>query len=202
MNISDKLEGLAEVFSNEFLLNPYLAYTEHGLHALFFNFLLTKLGQEKITLFSEWKEQRVCLIQKEYPTAANFERSRRQNWDISILECPLKSLKENEPNSFDFFSLEAVFEFGLNASFKHLESDIERLAHKDANLKNAYIMHFYRLSEAGARFSSRDCSTNSKSILFPDQIEQQIKGKKVTVFYALVDLTQKHTSIFKKISGQ
>lgn len=169
-----------EEFCFEFLDSPYLCYTEHGLHALFFNRLYKNLPAE--SRYSIWNGQKVCIIQKEYPTADRLGKGRRQNWDIAILETPLQSIKEP---SYDYFKLNSVVEFGLNESKDHLEDDIARLSHPKANLKLGFIVHLYRVSE---EISGHDWTSRQKRFTDEKEIADLLKGKKgLTAYFALVD---------------
>ena len=64
------IEETLEEFCKEFLENPYLCYTEHGLHALFYTRLYNKLSDSD--RFFTYKNQMVCVIQKEYPTESKL----------------------------------------------------------------------------------------------------------------------------------
>ena len=66
-------------FCKEFVEHPYLCYTEHGLHALFFARLYAALPPDERYL--EFAGKRVSVVQKEYPTHHHLDRPRRQNWD-------------------------------------------------------------------------------------------------------------------------
>ena len=76
-------------FCCEFVRNPYLCYTEHGQHALFFSRLLAAIPESQRHGF--WREQKVCLVQKEYATASRLGKSRRQEWDVPVLKSPLSN---------------------------------------------------------------------------------------------------------------
>ena len=78
-------------FCKEFIEHPYLCYTEHGLHALFFARLYEKLP--KSMRYFDFHKHRVCVIQKEYPTDHSLGKSRRQNWDISVITPPAEMPK-------------------------------------------------------------------------------------------------------------
>jgi hypothetical protein len=56
-------------FCQNFIAHPYLCYTEHGQHALFYSMLYNVIPEEQryVTI----KNQKVCIIQKEYPTAGS-----------------------------------------------------------------------------------------------------------------------------------
>ena len=63
-DISEVIEQTLKEFCLDFLRNPYLCYTEHGLHALFYARLYIALppADRYLTL----DERQVCVLQKEY----------------------------------------------------------------------------------------------------------------------------------------
>lgn len=159
------LRECIEDFLREFVEKPYLCYTEHGQHALFFNRLHQRLAvsYKTWTLGNQTIETiETCLIQKEYPTAEDLDKPRRQNWDISLLETPLDSIKSEHP--FDYFKLAAVVEFGMNEQIAHLIDDYLRVSHPGANVDHRYVVQLYRLSTAGKQKSGRDWSPNADNI--------------------------------------
>jgi hypothetical protein len=175
-------------FCLDFVANPYLCYTEHGQHALFYSILYRVIPEEQryVTI----KNQKVCVIQKEYPTAGKLGKPQRQHWDLAILKPNQMNGKEL---SYDFLKLLAVIEFGMNESREHLEDDIERLCHKEANVEYRFIVHLYRLSESGNRFSNRDWSTKSPRIMTIKDIQLLSAGKPVDIYMALTDSTGRYS---------
>jgi hypothetical protein len=182
---------VAADFCAEFVKNPYLCYTEHGLHALFYTKLYNTLMPEE--RYTEWAGHRVCVIQKEYPTARPLGKPRRQNWDIAVIKTPPESRPDSQP-SYDYLRLAAVVELGMNEAQEHLEDDLSRLCHADANIENGFIIHLYRISGPEVQVSGRDWSPNSKRILTYEQVAELAKGKAVEVFYGLADSTDRHPS--------
>ena len=180
-----------EDFCTSFVENPYLSYTEHGQHALFFHRLLGAIPEER--RYDCWCGQKVCVVQKEYPTAGKLGKSRRQHWDIAILKTPAASNWEG-PDSYDYLDLEAVVEFGMNADIDHLRDDIERVSHQDRNADTGFVIHLHRLSTPGAQFSGRDQSPSSKKIVSVDDISPLIAGECMNVYYGMADLTGCHKS--------
>ena len=174
-------------FAKEFVENPYLCYTEHGLHALFYTRLYNSLPTEQ--RYRTWHGKKVCVIQKEYRTAKDLDKSKRQNWDISIIKTPIRN-----DIAYDYQRLFAVVEFGMNESETHLSGDIARITHSDANIDHGFIMHLYRLSFPGSYISNRDWSANSKKIVPIDRVAQLSRGMSVEIIYGLYDVTGKHTS--------
>ncbi len=146
-----------------------------------------------------YQHQQICILQKEYPTNATLGKPRRQHWDVTVLSTlpPEKPRKE----SYDYLPLSACIEFGLNATQEHLEDDIERLGHADANVKQGFIVHLYRLSNAGCKFSGRDWSSNSKQILTPQQVGKLTAGQSVEIYYGMADSTGKYKSGVWRING-
>ena len=187
---SDIVRHITKKFTLEFIRNPYLCYTEHGLHALFYTMLFNALHPNQ--RYTTWNNQKVCVIQKEYPTAGKLGKPQRQHWDIAVINTPPSSIITTKEYSFDYLSLLTVVEFGMNESEEHLVDDIERVCHKDANVEKGIIVHLYRLSESGYRFSNRDWSSKSKLILSRNEVARIGFGKSVEIYYGLFDDTGKH----------
>jgi hypothetical protein len=82
----------------------------------------------------------------------------------------------------------------MNESLEHLRDDVERICHTDANVEQAFVVHLYRLSKAGAKFSSRDWSPSSRRIVSKEMVAQLTTDKKVEIYYGMADSTDKHTS--------
>jgi hypothetical protein len=127
-------------FCLDFLRRPYLCYTEHGLHALFFTRLYGALASEE--RYSELDGQQFCVVQKEYPTAGNLGKSKRQHWDVSVIRHPV--IVPTRTSAFDYLPLAAAIEFGLNCNSDHLVDDIQRLSHCKSNVQNGFIVHMHR----------------------------------------------------------
>ena len=109
----------------------------------------------------------------------------RQNWDISIIAIPPKSISEIHP--YDYFELDTVIEFGLNEPKEHLIEDIRRLTHQDAHVKNKYVAHLYRISDG---ISGRDWSSKSKRILSEIEIERLLNGRDIRIYFGISDTTK------------
>lgn len=170
-------------FSLDFVRNPYLYYTEHGQHALVYSMLYNVFSEEQ--RYITWRDKKVCVIQKEYPTAGKLGKPQRQHWDIAVLKSPPESIIEGA-GSYDYLKLFAVIEFGMNEAKEHLEDDISRLCHPKANLEHAFIVHLYRLSESGNLFSSRDWSSKSKQIVELDEVRSLSSQFPVEIYYGRV----------------
>jgi hypothetical protein len=183
--IRNTIEGLC----SGFVENPYLCYTEHGQHALFYTMLFNALSPEQ--RYTTWQNQKVCVLQKEYPTAAPLGKPKRQHWDIAVLKSPPESTQTGGC-SYDFLKLLAVIEFGLNEAEEHLQDDINRLCHEQANLEHCFIVHLYRFSNGNSLFSHRDWSSISPRILQLTDICRMSEGKSVEIFIGLADLTGKY----------
>jgi hypothetical protein len=191
--MSDQIETVRQIcrqFCLEFIQNPYLCYTEHGLHALFYTMLYNAMPGDR--RYIVWHNHKVCVLQKEYPTARSLSKPRRQNWDIAVIKTPPQSRGDGMASSYDYLRLAAVVEVGLNEAEEHLRDDIERLSHPDANLDHGFIVHLYRLSEPGAKISQRDWSAASKRVIPRQSVAGRAEGKPVEVYYALYDCTGKH----------
>lgn len=181
------VERVVREFCLEFLDHPYLCRTEHALHALFFERLHRALGSDE--QYVSFKGRRVCVVQKEYPTAADLDRSKRQNWDIAVLKtrepgadvsadsCP------SDRSAFDFFDLDAVVEFGLNEGIGHLIDDLDRMNHRESAIdaEGRIAVHLLRLSDP--LFSQRDWSQRSARIPTPDDIQREVERFGGVVFF-------------------
>jgi len=172
-------------FCLEFVRNPYLCYTEHGQHALFYSMLYNALPEQR--RYVTWQSQKVCVLQKEYPTAGKLGKPQRQHWDIAILKSSPESIQQE--NGYDYLKLLAAVEFGMNEDEEHLKDDIARLCHPEANLEHGFIVHLYRLSESGNLFSGRDWSFRSPRIVTLEKVRELSAGKSIEIFYALTDNT-------------
>ena len=175
-----------QVFCLEFLADPYLCYTEHGQHALFFSRLLQRIPESARYLM--WQGERVCTVQKEYPTADKLGKSQRQHWDVAVIKSPPSS-KTSGAKSFDYLRLEAAIEFGMNAAFEHLQDDIERLSHPDSNTDYGFAVHFHRLSDPTSLFSGRDWSPSSTRIVEKEMIREVVNDRPVEVYLGVSDST-------------
>ena len=173
-------------FCIDFVNNPYLCYTEHGQHALFYTKLYTAFPETE--LYDMWQQQKVCLLQKEYPTAGKLGKPQRQHWDVSVLSQPL-SANTVHIHSYDYFELLAAIEFGLNEPKEHLKEDMRRLDHPDSNVANGIIVHLYRLSESGLKFSGRDWTSRSKRIVTLQEVIALTVNSSCEVYYSLFEST-------------
>jgi hypothetical protein len=75
-------------FCLNFATQPYLCYTEHGQHALFYSMLYNKIPEEQ--RYVTYKSHKICALQKEYPTAGLLGKLKRQHWDIAIIKTPVE----------------------------------------------------------------------------------------------------------------
>ena len=186
-----KIEECIEGFCREFLKSPYLCYTEHGLHASFYHRVLNFLGDKEGLV--TYKGKAVCKVQKEYPTFKTLGRSKRQHWDIAVIDADKNRLAMAE--NYDSLYLESAIEFGLNATKMHLEDDIDRLTHKDANVGKPFIVHCCRISSG---FSRRDISADSKRNLLGDDVYELLAANSraidsgIIIYLAKADDTPGH----------
>jgi hypothetical protein len=67
--------------------------------------------------------QQMGVVQKEYPTASNLGKSRRQGWDVAVVR------PDQKDAHYDHMDLWAVVECGMNEAVDHLTDDIDRLCH-------------------------------------------------------------------------
>lgn len=188
----DAARQVIRQFCLEFTTDPYLCYTEHGQHALFYTMLYNALPVDQ--RFTTWQGHKVCVIQKEYRTAESLGASRRQNWDIALIKTPPESIAKDAALSYDYLKLAAVVEFGMNVEEEHLRRDIERLCHPDANLEQGFIIHLYRLSERGAEVSNRDKPPDWREILSREHVAEMGAREPVEIFYGLYDATGRNES--------
>lgn len=179
-------------FCIEFVNHPYLCYTEHGLHARFYNNLYNALPLDK--RYIKWKGEKICVIQKEYRMADACGKSQRQHWDISIIQSP-PSNKYSSSFPFDYLTLDSAVEFGLNENKEHLIDDINRLCHPKSNVNNRFVVHLYRISGRGdKKNSNRDLSPKSASLLSAEEITKLSKNKNVEIYLVYFDSTKKYQS--------
>jgi hypothetical protein len=195
--MDELIERITSEFCLDFLENPYLCYTEHGLHALYFTKLYNAMPEGN--RYMNWMGEKVCVLQKEYPTHSHLGKPQRQHWDISVIKNPPES--NHQTFSYDYLRLSAVVEFGLNESETHLVDDIERLCHAQSNVEQGILVHLYRLSTAGCKFSNRDWSPNSPRIVTLDRAKSLVEGKPIDLYYAISDSTHRYANIAVRIKN-
>ena len=122
--------------------------------------------------------------------AAAFRRASASS-TCRPVETPPRRWADKEP-PYDYLRLAAIVEFGLNEAKSHLEDDIARLTHDEANVGKAFAVHLYRLSTPGKMFSSRDWSSESKRICSVQEVKELVGDKNVTVYCGMWDATGKH----------
>lgn len=194
------IDATLRAFCLEFVRYPYLCYTEHGLHALFYTQLYTNLPEEQ--RFTEWAGQRVCVIQKEYPTAGMLDKSRRQHWDIGVVKLPPTRDHQSDYSDYDTMRLSAAIEFGLNEGGEHILDDLRRLAHPDAHLDRGIVVQLYRLSARGRPTSARDISGSSRRMVPIAELVPWTQQYGVEIWYALADPTGQHQSgVWRVVAG-
>jgi hypothetical protein len=179
MRVNEIVNETLEALTKEFIVNPYLCYTEQGFHALFFWMLFNRLPDDE--RYSQLGDKKVSTVQKEYPTFHKLKDAKRGHWDIVALRRPLTPLKAPP---FDFLKVDSAVEFGLNESIRHLKADVKRLTDRESNVTNKFLVHFYRLSDSE---SHRDWSPRSERIATPEDVSDEVKGTDVVAFYAIVD---------------
>jgi hypothetical protein len=197
-----EVDTVIEQFCKDFLAHPYLAYTEHGVHAQFFTRLFNALPESD--RYFEWSDQKVCRIQKEYRMAYPCGKPRCQHWDISVIKTPPRIVDSMKPG-YDYFELETAIEFGLNENEEHLKDDIERLDYEDSHVCNKRIVHLSRISK---NFSKRDFSPKSKQIMSKEEIknclDDDVENKKTQnegaiIHFVQVDSTKTHENGYWRI---
>jgi hypothetical protein len=186
----DVVRRVVRQFCLEFVEHPYLCYTEHGLHALLFSRIYDALPRSQ--RYTYWGGHKVCVVQKEYPTADALDKSKRQNWDVAVIQTPPISVAGEGQPSYDYLKLAAVVEFGMNETADHLQDDIDRLCHEKAHVDQGFIVHLYRLGESGAKVSGRDWSASSKRILSKEEAAKMGKGRPVEILYGLAGSVGTH----------
>jgi len=185
--LSSIIRNVIKDFCIEFVKYPYLCYTEHGLHARFYNLLYNALPQDK--RYINWEGKRMCVIQKEYAMADPCGKSKRQHWDISIIQSPPSNQCGLSP-SYDYLTLDSAVEFGLNENEKHLLDDINRLYHPKSNVNNRFVVHLYRISGRGSKkASNRDLSPKSAILRTKEEIAKLNKNRDVEIYFGQFDST-------------
>ncbi len=124
-------------------------------------------------------------------------KTRRANWDISILSENQSGTHEGKLRWFDCLKLNSAVEFGLNPTeVDHLEDDIERLSHPESGVEHGFVVHLYRLSKGvtrkdwGAKWSRRIWSSDRLKTFVSEidmnKLIEKNKGK-VIGYWALYD---------------
>ncbi|MGG1400167.1 hypothetical protein ABE288_20445 [Bacillus salipaludis] len=184
LEVNSIVNSSIEQFCKDFIDNPYLCYTEHGIHAYFYNILFQNLAPEQ--RYIDIGSHKVCVLQKEYPTNHNLDKSKRQNWDIAVINA-----KQLNFPSYDHLELDSVIEFGLNEPLEHLQDDLNRILHSKANVTNKFLVHLHRLSGFGNdRISRRDWSQKSKRIVMLEEIINICKDTDSVIYYAMFDSSE------------
>ena len=189
---------ITKEFCLEFVENPYSCYTEHGLHALLFTRLYNAFPDHQ--RYTCWEGYKVCLIQKEYPTAHALDKSKRQHWDLAVIQTPPESMPQGDQKAYDYLRLAAASEVGLNEPEEHLREDLRRLYHKEANIDQGFVLHFHRLSRPGSPISGRDWSYSSPRIVSVERAKDLLKkqaskaagDQEVEILYAVTGETGEH----------
>jgi hypothetical protein len=197
-SVADTVMYILHKFCLEFVSQPYLCYTEHGLHALLFARLFDALWETE--RFTDWKGRKVCVLQKEYPTAHDLDKPKRQHWDLAVIKIAPESIAEGDQPAYDYLRLAAAIEVGLNEPEEHLREDIRRLYHEEANIDQGFVLHLHRLSRPGALISGRDWSYNSSRIvsverardILEEQASEVTEDREVVVFCAVTGETGEH----------
>lgn len=184
-------------FCKEFLKHPYLCYTEHGQHCRFASRLYQAMPADQ--RYQTLGGLRMCRVQKEYPTHRDLSKSRRQHWDVSLIAKAEELPQCRWP--YDHLPLATVVEFGLNSNLDHLQDDVQRLAHTYSNVAQGFVAHLFRLSETQKRLSARDCSPHSRRLHTAQAIKPLLKGKKVEVYLAVFDPTNKNPTGLWRITA-
>ena len=197
--ITTVVEQTLQTFCSSFLSYPYLSYTEHGLHALFYTHLFNALAPTDRYLL--WHGQLVCAIQKEYPTADALGKPQRQHWDVAVIRNPPQCLA-GMPHSYDYLRLAAVIEFGLNEASDHLEDDIQRLSHPGGDVDQGYFVHLYRLTAPKATQSGRDWSNQSARICPKEHVAALLARKPLVGYYGIYDAGGKYPTGLWRIDGR
>ena len=181
--MEELVEDTIRSFCLEFLDNPYLCYTEHGLHALFYHQLMNNIPKNRRYIKPDGK--RICVVQKEYPMAEKRKAdSKRAHWDIAILSP--KQVVDGK-KWYDRLKLNSVVEFGLNEKKDHAIDDINRIDYNQRNgsIQNGFIVHFYRYSKSMTR---RDWQNRHKGYARPSDLQKKIRRKQnILAYWLLID---------------
>jgi len=190
--IKISVENSIKKLLTEFGDQPYMCYTEHGIHARFYQILAEAIKNSGIKgTFEFQKSMQIGLIQKEYPTKNHLGRTQRQHWDIAIIDPKQPKPKNNQHNltGYDFLKLHSVVEFGLNDSLEHLIDDIDRLLHNDSNVELKYIVHLMRSSENSTpKVSRRDLTDKYKNYKDILNIPTVLTHKETSKQYKITDI--------------
>jgi len=194
---SSIIEEAIKDFSTEFLGSPYLCYTEHGIHALFYCRLYARIPENERYMYFGGKK--VCIIQKEYPTADKLDKSMRSHWDVAVLQSPPEPIPKKVP-PYDYLKVRSAIEFGMNETKAHLADDISRLSHPCSYVEHGYIVHLYRIYNPGQKVSEKDWSSR-REILTPNKVSNLVGSKNVNVYYVITNKTEYCNAGFWLISS-
>jgi len=181
IEINRIVEKTIEGFCFEFLARPYLCYTEHGLHALFYASLVGNIPEKKRLVRVGDKD--IHVVQKEYPMVDKQGRSKRAHWDIAVLDDVQTS---NRQRWYDTLGLNSAIEFGLNESIDHLRRDVQRLSHEESGMKRGYIVHLHRFSRFVTRRDWIRKHARAATTASIDSILRK-EGRNVTAYFVVVD---------------
>jgi hypothetical protein len=93
------------------------------------------------------------VIQKEYPTAHDLGKSKRQHWDLAVIKTPPESLPGGDQPTYDYLRLAPAVEVGLNEPEEHLREDIRRLFHEKVNIDQGFVLHLSKRCPSSFRDS-------------------------------------------------
>jgi len=178
----DKIvEKTIEDFCFEFMARPFLCYTEHGLHALFYASLVGNIPKKERQVRVGGKD--IHVVQKEYPMVDKQGGSKRAHWDIAVLD---DVQTPDRQRWYDTLTLNSAIEFGLNESIDHLRRDVQRLSHENSGMKRGYIIHLHRFSRSVTRRDWIREHARAASRASIDSILRN-EGRNVTAYFVGVD---------------
>jgi hypothetical protein len=200
------VEETIDDFCIFFFKNPYVEYSEHGIHALFFHQLYENFNSNEIPRYGHYLNEQVCLIQKEYRMSGKCGGTKAAHWDVCVLKEPLESRNDtniqikSRPNSYDFLEINSIIEFGLKANLSHLNNDVDRLCHPECKARGKFIVHLERFSDS---FSQRDFPLNSKNELpTKAQMIDLTKNNNVIIYYVRTNKNNKNDQrMWKFVNG-
>jgi hypothetical protein len=193
--LEDIVRKTIEKFCFDFLSSPFQCYTEHGIHAMFYQELMNRIPKDRQVINVNGKD--ISIVQKEYCMRDKSGKKNRANWDIAILSEKQTGKPDRDLRWYDCLKLNSVVEFGLNpGEHNHVEDDIQRLSHIESGVEHGFVVHLYRLSndvtrkDWGKRWSKRIWTSIPLTTFNSEkQINKMIQdnGNRVIGYWALYD---------------
>ena len=190
-----------EAFCREFVKYPYLCYTEHGIHARFLLQLYTELPEHG--RYAEWDGNRVCVVQKEYPTAASLGKPRRQHWDVAVLRTPLECPGDRLTTT-PIVRLPPARDGGRVRAELRRRSPRRgraRLCHRASNVDDPVIVHLYRFSTGRSHVRPRHLAPGRPAFVRSPPSPSSRPSTRLDVYYGVADSTETYPSGLWRITA-